>query len=62
MEYIYGDSVQAAVNFEQYKSEFRRYYEEEAATIILANEQVYIEEIGARFDRYPGVVSIPYQL
>ena len=52
MEYIYGDSVQAAVNFEQYKSEFRRYYEEEAATIILANEQVYIEEIGARFERY----------
>ena len=51
-EYLYGDSVQAAIQFEQSRTEFTRYYNEEEATIVLTNEQQYIEEIWARFQRY----------
>ena len=48
-EYLNGDSVQAAIRFEQYRNEFIRYYNEEEATIILDNERQYIDEIWQRF-------------
>ena len=51
-EYLYGDSVQAAILFEQYRNEFIRYYNEEESTIILDNERQYIDEIWTRFQRY----------
>lgn len=57
MEYLYSDSIQAAVKFEQYKAEFQRYYQEESETIILDNEQDYIEEIGMWFNRYQEAFS-----
>lgn len=51
-EYLNGDSVQAAIRFEQYKGTFTEYYDIEESTIILENEQQYIEEIWSRFQRY----------
>ena len=57
-EYLNGDSVQAAIRFEQYRNEFIRYYNEEEATIILDNERQYIDEIWQRFQRYVSSFQI----
>ena len=51
-EYLNGDSIQAAIKFEQYKGTFTEFYDIEEGTIILPNEQQYIEEIWSRFERY----------
>ena len=51
-EYLNGDSVQAAIRFEEQRVEFTRYFEEEEATIVLQDEEQYIDQIWERFQRY----------